>query len=232
MSMEAKKTARADEIRICLASFVSQHFDDELRGFAYGLLKKLSRMRKLDITRGRPEIWAGTVVYIVGRLNFLFDQDSANHVTPDQIAEHFAAAKTTLQNKATMVEKAAGIRQGGTDFTRAAISEMFAIIELPNGFVVTFEMFKKNLAEDGQTAEIDADGSVLIRDMNESELEAHRQELETIAAERQEQEELAHAREERRSQQRRKQEEARRQRAGEKRQKESEHQPDLFEGLL
>ncbi|MBT3374766.1 MAG: hypothetical protein HN742_34145 [Lentisphaerae bacterium] len=232
MATKVQKEARAKEIAVYLALFTSQCFDDELRGLADKLMAKLSRMRKLDITRGRPEIWAGTIVYLIGRLNFLFDRSSPSHVTPDQIAEHFGAAKTTLQNKATMVEKATGIHQGDREFTRSEIADMFSVIELPNGFLTTLEMLREELAEDDQTAEIDADGNVLIRDMTEAELAAHHGRLKADQKQKQVEREFAVTWEERNRGRGQKQQEARRQRAAEKRARESKNQPDLFDGLL
>jgi hypothetical protein len=48
------------------------------------LADKIGRMRKISIQRGRIEIWAAAIVYIIARLNFLFDPESEGHITADK----------------------------------------------------------------------------------------------------------------------------------------------------
>ena len=70
------KHESANEIMAMVESFCDPHLNDELTGCALRLCDKLSRKRKLDITRGRKEIWAAAIVYVIARLNFLFDKET------------------------------------------------------------------------------------------------------------------------------------------------------------
>lgn len=69
-----------------------------------------------------------------------------------------------------MIEKKAGIHRGHPEFCRSEITDIMTTVELPNGFVVSMSMFKKMLAESGRAADVNKDGSINVRDMNEVEM--------------------------------------------------------------
>ena len=90
MSDDDKKH-RLAEIKELVASFCNQYLNEELTGYVMVLCDKLGRKRTLSITRGQPEIWAASIIYVIARLNFLFDQDNPYYLTADTIAEFFNA---------------------------------------------------------------------------------------------------------------------------------------------
>jgi len=219
MTKKADKERRTDDIRRMVAEFAAEHLDAELAGFADRLLGKLSRMRKLDIAHGRPEIWAGTIVYLIARLNFLFDADNPLYLTGNEIAEYFGAAKSTIQNKAGIVEKACRLHRGHPDYSRAEIADMLTTVELPGGIVMPMDMFKRTLAAEGLAADARKDGTISIREMDEEES----RELERLLAEREQQ------RAEAKAQQREAPNRRRREAQDEKRRRDGKRQPDLFD---
>ena len=75
------KKGKAKEISELVESFCKQYFDEELAACSSRLCDKLSRSRKLDITRGKQEIWAASIVYVIARVNFLFDKANNNFLT-------------------------------------------------------------------------------------------------------------------------------------------------------
>lgn len=135
-----KKHERLNEIKKLILSFCNLHFTDELTGYAFKLCDKLGRKRTLVITRGGKEIWAASIIYVIARLNFLFDPRSETHVTADVICDHFKTQKSTIGNKATQIEKACGLGPGSEGYCNPAITDEFTIFETPDGIVIPQNM--------------------------------------------------------------------------------------------
>jgi hypothetical protein len=75
------KKEKAKEISELVESFCKQYLDEELAACSSRLCDKLSRSRKLDISRGKKEIWAASIVYVIARVNFLFDKANNHFLT-------------------------------------------------------------------------------------------------------------------------------------------------------
>jgi len=71
-----EKTAKIDKIKELIHSFYSKHLNRELENYTQKLCDALGRKRKIDITRGKKEIWAVSMIYAIARLNFLFDKEN------------------------------------------------------------------------------------------------------------------------------------------------------------
>ena len=198
------KAQRVNELRNLLLPFCTQNLNEELTGYVINLLERLGRKRVISITRGRPEIWAAAIVYVIARLNFLFDKENLYCLIPNTIADFFEASKSTVSQKATLVEKACNISLGEKGLCSEEISEMFEFVETPEGFILPKKWLKDRITE------------VTFMDEEESK------EFEAQLAEQKRQEEL----EERK---RREQlEELRRQKKAEERKKKFKDQEDLF----
>jgi len=162
MSKDVKKVEKAErlkEIKQLVQAFCDRHLNEELAGYALKLCQSLGRKRTLVITRGKKEIWAAAIVYVIARLNFLFDRENEYFLTADTICEFFGTKKTTVGNKATQIEKACGIGMGAEGFCSQHISDMFTLVELPNGLVVPKSMLPDfeivyEIADDEEAEEI------------------------------------------------------------------------------
>jgi len=131
-----EKTKKLNEIKELLQAFSNKHLNSELKGYVMKLCNKLGRQQILSFVRGRKEIWAAAIVYIIARLNFLFDNDNENFLTPDIICEFFGVRKSTVGNKATQIEKACKLGLGAEGFCSPHISDSLTLVQLPSGFVV------------------------------------------------------------------------------------------------
>ena len=128
------------EVTELVESFCERYFTGELTTCALKLCDKLSRIRKLDITRGKKEIWAASIVYVIARVNFLFDKANNNFLTSDIICDFFDTRKTTTGNKATSIEKALNIGLGDTNYCTTEIIESFSFLETIDGFILPQKM--------------------------------------------------------------------------------------------
>lgn len=134
------KKIKLKEIVELVESFSTKYFNEELAECALRLCNKLGRSRKLNITRGKREIWAASIVYVIARSNFLFDKANDSFLTSDIICDFFNTKKTTTGNKATAIEKACNIGIGDKDCCTQEIREAFSLVELPSGFVIPEKM--------------------------------------------------------------------------------------------
>jgi hypothetical protein len=135
--MKNEKTKQINEL---IESFCERYFTGELTACALRLCDKLGRIRKLDITIGKNEIWAASIVYVIARVNFLFDKANDNYITSDLICDFFGTKKTTTGNKATTIEKTLNIGIGDANYCTTEIIESFSFVETPDGFILPQKM--------------------------------------------------------------------------------------------
>jgi hypothetical protein len=131
------------EIREILHSFCKNYLNDELESYAIKLCENLGRKRKIDILRGKKEIWAASIIYAIARLNFLFDKENEKYITADTICNFFNTNKSTVGNKATQIENACNLTIGAKEYCSKEITDSFSFYHTPEGFFIP-----KNMAED------------------------------------------------------------------------------------
>jgi hypothetical protein len=123
-----------------MLAFCKEHLNDELAGYALKLCKTLGRKRKISIDRGSKEIWAASILYVIARLNFLFDPENELFLTADTICDYFGTKKSTIGSKATYIENVCNIGLGAEGFCSPEISDSLTLVELPNGLVIPKSM--------------------------------------------------------------------------------------------
>ncbi len=135
--MDEKKLQRINEVRQILDNFSKIHLSDELSGYCYKLWDKIGKKRNYIITGGQKEVWASAVIYVISRLNFLFDSKSSNPLTVDMICDFFGTKKSTVSSKATDIEKACKIKMGEASLCSLDISDSLSFVQLSNGVILT-----------------------------------------------------------------------------------------------
>ncbi len=133
---DEKKAERLKGIKELVAAFCREFLNEELEAYAMSLCGLLGRKRTLSISRGKKEIWAATVIYIIARLNFLFDPESAFYITPGMICNFFGTVKSTTGNKATLIMKTCNLGIGSVGFCSPKITDMVTFYETPEGFII------------------------------------------------------------------------------------------------
>jgi len=137
------KDERLKEIEALVVSFCIEHLNEDLQGYALRLCDTLGRKRKISIVRGKKEIWAASIIYVIARLNFLFDVENDMFLSTDTICDFFGAKKSTIGNKATQIEKACNLGIGAQGFCSPEISDALTFVELPNGLIIPKSMLPK-----------------------------------------------------------------------------------------
>ena len=155
-----EKTERLNEIKELVLTFCEEHLDDELYGYAIELCEMLGRKRKISITRGKKEIWAASIIYVIARLNFLFDPESEFFLSADTVCDFFGAKKSTVGNKATQIENVCNLGMGAEGLCSPEISDALTLVELPNGLVIPKSMLPEfdvvyEVADEEETKELE-----------------------------------------------------------------------------
>ena len=143
--IDPKKQARIDEVKALLAEFSKQHLTraPDLGGYIEKLWDQIGRKRSYVITGGTKEVWASAVVYVIARLNFLFDKASPNYLTADTICGHFGTKKGTVSTRAAEIEKTCRIRIGHEGLCSPEISDDLTFVQLSNGMVLPKRMARE-----------------------------------------------------------------------------------------
>ena len=143
--IDDRKLARIEEVRALLTDFARQHFADapDLAAYVGKLWDQIGRKRNYVITGGAKEVWAAAVVYVIARLNFLFDRSSPHYLSHDTICGFFGAKKGTVSARAAEIEKACRIRMGHAGLCSEEISDGLTFVQLSNGIVLSKRMAKE-----------------------------------------------------------------------------------------
>jgi hypothetical protein len=114
------------------------HLDGEYAQLCRVLVARLARKRPSPLIRGNASIWAAGAIYAIGQINFLFDRTQQPHLTADQLADRLGVVKTTMANKAALINKTLNLGIFEPDLARTAMLEQHPlawIVEV-NGFLV------------------------------------------------------------------------------------------------
>ena len=139
-----KKTEKVDAIVEMIETFGQDKLTPTYTGLALKLCEKISRMRKLSIQRGRHEIWAAAIVYIIARLNFLFDPENEIHITADELCAFFGTKKATVGSKAGLIQKVCDLYLGDAEFSSPEIAGMFSLYETEEGLLIPGSIIHEN----------------------------------------------------------------------------------------
>ncbi len=130
------KETKQLQVKQLLENYCSEYLNPELKTFVLRLFDTISQNPVMDINRGKPEIWAASIVHVIARLNFLMDKESADYISFDELCSFFNAKKSTVGNKATQIEINYGIEFADENYTLPAIYNSFRMSVTPEGFIV------------------------------------------------------------------------------------------------
>ena len=131
-----KKQNRVEEVRDLLVRFGEAHLTQDLTTFCLRLLDLLARKRTCDITRGQKEIWASAIVFVISRLNFVFDKKGKLYLPMEKIFEYFGTKRGAVNIRSAEIEKVCKITIGHEGLCSQDISDELSFIQLPNGMVL------------------------------------------------------------------------------------------------
>jgi hypothetical protein len=116
----------------------AEHLDDEYARLARRLIARLARKRPSPLARGDARIWAAGAIYAIGQVNFLFDRSETPHMTTEELAAAVAVKKTTMANKAGLINRILDLSVFEADLTRIEVLERHPLAWLVevDGFIL------------------------------------------------------------------------------------------------
>jgi hypothetical protein len=127
---------RTKEIIELVRSFGARYLNEELIACTIRLCIALGQNSKLTIIRGKKEIWAASIVYVIARANFLFDKKNENFLTADLICDFFGTNKITTANKATVIGKTLNISVADKKFCTNELVDSLSFVMTKGGFLL------------------------------------------------------------------------------------------------
>ena len=143
MVNDPKKQARIAEVDALLDAFSRERLTPELSGYVRELWGQIGRKRTYVISGGKKEVWASAVVYVIARLNFLFDRSSPHYLPPDDICSFFGTKKSTVSAKAAEIERTCRIQMGHAGLCSPDISDSLTYVQLSNGMILSKQMARE-----------------------------------------------------------------------------------------
>jgi len=143
---------RAAEIIQITDQVCAAHLDHEYGQLCRALVARLARKRPSPLARGDARNWAAGAIYAIGQINFLFDPAERQHLTTDQLASHLGVVKTTMANKAGLINKTLDLCIYEPDLTRFELLEehpMAWIVQV-NGILIDARALPPQLQDEAR----------------------------------------------------------------------------------
>lgn len=152
LRIPAALRGRAAEILAITDQVCTQYLDGEYADACRQVVGRLASKRPSPLLRGDTRIWAAGAIYAVGQVNFLFDCSQQPHMTADQLAACLGVVKTTMANKAALINKTLDLGVFEPDLTHSAILAQHPLAWLVevDGLIVDARMLAPDLQDEAR----------------------------------------------------------------------------------
>src|SRR5438105_4495155 len=126
------------------------HLNEEYAQMSRYLAAALCRKRPSPVLSGRLEIWACTIVYAIGSVNFLSDKSREPSMTTAELCALFGVSPSSAGNKAGAIRKMFNMYQMDPDWclpSRLEDNPMVWMLTV-NGFIVDVRRESRELQEE------------------------------------------------------------------------------------
>ena len=83
--------------------FCKDKLDEEYAQLCEKMVRQLGQMPETSLVKGKPELWAASVVYAIGSINFLFDHRFKPYVRSQEISAYFGVGHSSVVKKARTI---------------------------------------------------------------------------------------------------------------------------------
>jgi hypothetical protein len=118
--------------------FCNDYLNEEYAGLCRRMIATLSRKRPSPLTQGKLEIWAGAIVYAIGKVNFLFDRTQTPHLRADELCALMGVSQSSASARASKILDLLNITQMDPDWclpSKVGENPLVWLIQV-NGFIV------------------------------------------------------------------------------------------------
>jgi hypothetical protein len=103
--MDAKQIKKEKEQNLIelTSKFCQEKLNEEYEQLCIELIQKLGRKRNVPFLSGKLEIWAASIIYTIGNLNFLFDKSFEPYIRSSDIHDYFGTKSSTVGGKSKII---------------------------------------------------------------------------------------------------------------------------------
>ena len=171
-----EKRTRLREIKQLVGDFCNEYLNEKFEIYCYTLWDILGRKRKIDVTRGKSEQWAASIVYVIAQLNFMFDPKHEFYISGDDICNFFGTPKSTTGNKANQIREMCKITNGMKGLCTPDVVDMFTFYVTSGGVVISKSMLQEMVRDRARKQEIEQGPSLSFEEKWQQEIERQRTE--------------------------------------------------------
>ena len=126
-----------------------RHLNSEYRDLARAMTGALCRKRPSPVASGQPRPWACSIVYVLGRTNFLGDKSFSPHMTTADLCAAFEVGESTVHAKARTIEKALRTQPFDPQWTLPSLAEKNPLVWMAevNGLLVDLRDMPRDVQE-------------------------------------------------------------------------------------
>jgi hypothetical protein len=126
-----------------------RYLNSEYRDLARALTGALCRKRPSPVASGQPRTWACSIVYVLGRMNFLSDKSFSPHMTTAELCAAFDVGESTVHAKVRAIEKAIAARPFDPQWTLPSLVEKNPLVWMAevNGLLVDLRDMPREIQE-------------------------------------------------------------------------------------
>lgn len=86
-----------------IKSFCDSYLNDEYKNLCINLCEEVCRKNPKGISRGKIDVWAPSIIHVVGKVNFLFDPSEAIHIKAKDLYSYFKVSGSSVSSKSNNI---------------------------------------------------------------------------------------------------------------------------------
>jgi len=149
--MENTEQSRLNEIQKIFHSYCKKHLDDEYLHLCNTLFNDLLEADEEIFNRGKVSIWAATIVWAIGSVNFLGDKSFDPSASLSDVCNYFKVNTSTVGQKSSKIREWLNIDQFNEDYQRedSPISDLLNSFEMTeDGLIVPHDWLEEESEEE------------------------------------------------------------------------------------
>jgi len=148
MSTENNKQKK-EAVKELILDYCDANLNKMYKTYILNLWDAASRNKSLNMNKGKNEIWAASLIYVIAKLNFLCDQNNPDgyYITLGALCDFFQTNIKTISNKAKQITKICNIRIGQPEYSNSDIMDMTTFFERHNALRRNNSTAKEMLAK-------------------------------------------------------------------------------------
>jgi len=138
-----------EKIVVLTDDVCDRQLNSEYRDLARAMTVALCRKRPSPLTSGQPRTWAGGIVYVLGRINFLGDRSFPPYMTTADLSDAFGVGESTLHAKARVIENSLRTRVFDPKWTLPSLIASNPLVWMAevNGLLVDLRTMPREVQE-------------------------------------------------------------------------------------